>query len=281
MALFPLQGDQTRAPSTQPDARFVFSDLIDAEAWQPVALVEPNRVFAVAHDQALVENGQQQGAVFEMPSAIDLSGGGGHAGHSSQLPVHQPQQTTGAPNQDLATGVMAEHGPAPVDECVEWFGDEVADVRTAFTEDGRLFFGPFDGPWEIDRDFGVKTRGALTSFRPNHRFFVVSDSPDRSIVMLLDDRTGELVGPPIEPGGFLQWAGANADGSLFAFSFGIQSRPEGDGLLVIVDGETSEEVFHVDSPEPVSSFTWDEAAGQLVASTFDGLLLTVDLQGRM
>jgi serine/threonine protein kinase/DNA-binding SARP family transcriptional activator/WD40 repeat protein len=185
-------------------------------------------------------------------------------------------------SQDLSTGELLTHGPSPAD-CVNWVGDQATNRRIAFDVDGdRLFLGPFDGSWEVEREFDEFTHEGLSSFRPSHRIVAVSETSDgafprRSVAMLLDDRTGKTVGTPVDPGGDFINAGANADGSLFAFTFGIVGRSEGAGLLYVLDGETGEELFQVDSTDPAVNLTWDFTAGQLVAGMEGGSVMTVDL----
>ncbi len=182
-------------------------------------------------------------------------------------------------SRDVLSGELREHGPAPA-ECLQWIGDEELDRKIAFSEndDGRFWAGPFDGPFDTMRTFDAPTTGIMSSLRPTGRYYVMSfpdDGPPE--FSLLDDRTLETVGEPVSGGQNFFTPEVNDDGSLVALSFGTPFRPEGDGELIVLDGVTGEERLRVVTPIPMNEVVFDEAGSALLGTTFDGRLLTIDL----
>ncbi|MEM9608489.1 MAG: protein kinase [Actinomycetota bacterium] len=182
-------------------------------------------------------------------------------------------------SRDLLTGEVTEHGPAPA-PCVSWVGDEGLDRTVAFVGDeGRYWVGPYDGAFDTERVFDVPTYGLLSSLRPTGRYYVISEPPSGPPeFLLLDDRTLETIGEPINGGEDFFANEITDDGSLVALSFATPARPGGDGELIVVDGVTAEVRFRVQTPLPVGELIFDEFAPELVGATLDGRLLTVDLE---
>jgi hypothetical protein len=121
-------------------------------------------------------------------------------------------------SSDLSTGEVAEHGPSPGD-CVDWMQDDELNRRVAEDRSGhRLWFGPAGGPWEVEREFDDPTTIIFSSFRPNHRLIALSETSTGPVVGLIDDRTGESVGPQHSGGRDFFARGASPDGRFFVAS---------------------------------------------------------------
>ena len=185
-------------------------------------------------------------------------------------------------SRDLSSDTVTDHGPSPT-PCGWWIGDEVADRVVVESEDGlRNWFGPYGGPW-VETGFDEPAFLLLSSFRPSNRLVYVIPGDDADLVTLRDDRTGEQVGTPVGAGGGGFFAGsvdATPDGSLVAVGFAFPDSPDGVGRTFVIDGETGEEIFHVNSPVPAERLIFDEANGQLIAGMFDGTIMTIDIEAR-
>ena len=181
-------------------------------------------------------------------------------------------------SRDLISGEVFDHGPSPT-PCGFWIGDEDANRVVVGSEDGlEHWFGPYGGPF-VKMEFDEPTFFLLDSFRPSNRLVYVIEASNAGLVALRDDKTGEQVGTPLGAGSGSgpAYVDATADGSLVAVSFGIDNGPDGDGRTFVIDGETGEEIFHVDSSVPAATLIFDEANGQLVAGMFDGTIWTIDV----
>ena len=118
----------------------------------------------------------------------------------------------------------------------------------------------------------------LSSFRPSNNLVYVVVDRDADLVALVDDRTGARVGPPVGAGAdsFPTYVDATADGSLVAMSFDVVERDVA-GRTFVVDGESGEVVFEVESPVPATVIEFDEANGQLLAGMLDGTIWIIDI----
>jgi hypothetical protein len=187
-------------------------------------------------------------------------------------------------SRDLASDTVTDHGPSPT-PCGWWFWDEVADRVAVGSEDGlRHWFWPYGGPL-VETNSDEPTYLVLGSFRPNNRLVYWSPFNDEATVTLRDDTTGQQVGSGVGAGGggsnyIVGSVDATADGSRFAVGMGIRDGPEGDGRTFVIDGETGEEIFHVNSPVPALRLIFDEPNGQLVAGMSDGTIMTIDILTR-
>ncbi|MDH3682764.1 MAG: protein kinase, partial [Acidimicrobiia bacterium] len=180
-------------------------------------------------------------------------------------------------SRDTLTGQVTEYGPPP-EPCVAWVGDAAADRRIAVTLDGlRAWFGPFDGPWEVEKRFDEPVFVCSPCpFNRSHRMLFGGVRDGAPVALLFDDRTGDQVGPPIV-GGIGELTGTlSEDGALAVVSFGPDPGGGEDGSTAVVDGRTGEEVFRLDDLA-ASAVILDDAAGELVAGTFEGAIVTVEL----
>ena len=169
-------------------------------------------------------------------------------------------------SRDLLTGEATQHGPAQ-SVCGQWFQDETFDRRIEIASDLlKMWFGPSDGPFEVVREFDEPTDVLLSSFRPKGRLMAASFTDEGSFAVLLDDETGETVGTPFLGGAEPLGVGATPNGSIFAI-----------GELFVLDGETGDVLFNVDSPLPAENMTFDIERNELVAAMFGGTVMTVDL----
>ena len=174
---------------------------------------------------------------------------------------------------DLATGEVTQHGPAP-SPCSPWLGDEELGRRIAHTQMGDTFwFGPLDGEWDVELQFERSPTLLSRSLAANRILLMENDE-----IVVRDATTGEPVGAPIV-GNFsdsrlFEANAVNGDETLIAVG---GASPEGGGLIIVLDAETAEEVFSVDTAAPVTTFVFDDAAGELVAGLFTGQVVTVDL----
>ena len=185
-------------------------------------------------------------------------------------------------SRDLSSGTVTDHGPSPT-PCGWWIRDEVADRVVVQSEDGLTnWFGPYGGPL-IQTDFEEPTFFILNSFRPSNRLLYVIDGIDRGLVTLRDDTSGAQIGTPVDAGsgtGPFSDVDATVDGSLVAIGFLTDNGPNGDGRTFVINGETGEEIFHVDSPHPAVTLVFDEANSQLIAGMEDRSIWTIDIATR-
>lgn len=180
-------------------------------------------------------------------------------------------------SRDLLSGQLTEHGPSPA-ECVQWHGDQQLDRRLANSEGSRIWVGPFDGQFDAERDFDAPTFQILSSFRSTGRVPVVSLTQGQPEILLLDDRTLATIGDPITGGDEWTSVEVNDAGSLVALGFATPNGLGGDGTLVVVDGVTADEQLRLTIPIPAAKLAFDEFGTQLLAATFEGRLLTIDLE---
>ncbi len=185
-------------------------------------------------------------------------------------------------SRDLSTGTVTDHGPSPT-RCGWWTKDEVADRVVVGSEDGLgHWFGPIDGPL-VEAGSDEPSYLVFGPIRPINRLVYLIPGDDEHVMTLRDDTTGEQVGPLVGAGSggyFADSVDATADGSLVAIGFAIDGDPDGIGRTFVIDGETGEEIFHVNSAVPAERLVFDEANGELVAGMFDGTIMTIDIATR-
>ena len=187
-------------------------------------------------------------------------------------------------SQDLITGAVVDHGPTPSTppsptSCGLWVRDEDGDRAVVESEDGlSSWYGPEGGPW-VETNFDEPTYVLAKAFRPTNRLVYLIPHDDGDQLLVRDDRTGEPVGTPVggDAGYYKGSVDVTSDGSLVAAGFAFDNDPEGDGRTFIIDGQTGEEIFHINTPAPAQSLIFDEANNQLIAGMFDGSILTIDI----
>lgn len=183
-------------------------------------------------------------------------------------------------SRDPDTGLVVDHGPSPA-PCVLWLGDAQANKRVAVDSDGRrMWFGSYDGPWQVMKEFDVPTFLLSRSFNESNRVLVhpQSTAANTGVVSLLDDMTGQEIGEPITGGLGFDAAVASDDGLFIATSFGFNPRPEGSGEIVIADGSTGDELLRFDTELHLNSLAIDSDRGELVAGSIESALIsTFDL----
>ena len=155
-------------------------------------------------------------------------------------------------------------------------------------------FGSFEDGWDVTRTLDYYTVPLINGFTAlDHVVFLTAeDGPEQDIpgtITIVDGVTGELVGQPIE--GHDEWwfPAVSGDGRYIAFplvyyesgsssvSGALQPQTEG-GRVLVVDGETGEELFRVDRDVGVRVVTFDDNTGELIAAFYDGSIVTVDLE---
>ena len=179
---------------------------------------------------------------------------------------------------DLVSGELTAHG-APPSECAWWLGDIDLGRRVALSTDNgpsTIWFGPFDGDFEIERTFIEPVSLLNRSLRGNR---LVLRQFNSGSVILVDATTGEDVGDEF-PGSFLDGrdstgAVISADGELIAF--GGADVVSQAGVMLLVTAETGEEFAQVELPIPPVAAAFDPSGEALIAALADGSIVTVDL----
>lgn len=174
---------------------------------------------------------------------------------------------------DALTGVETSHGPAPF-SCTNWIGDPDLDRRMAYSPEGEVWFGSYDGVWDVKRDFGSPIDG-FTHLNAAHRVLVGLTEEEQVRTVIIDDRTGQTIGAPILwPQGPILGE-ASDDGALIGLGFARESGNT-TGLTVVFDSETGGEIFRSADFTP-AAFALDSVANELLVGTEDRSLLTIDL----
>ena len=178
---------------------------------------------------------------------------------------------------DLVSGELTTHG-APPSECASWLGDIDLGRRVALsTNNGpsTIWFGPFDGDFEIERAFSERVSLLNRSLRGNR---LVLRQFNSGSVILVDATTGEDVGDEF-PGSFLDGrdstSAVSADGELIAF--GGADVVSQAGVMFLVTAETGEELTQVELPVPPVAAAIHPSGEALVAALSDGSIVTVDM----
>lgn len=183
----------------------------------------------------------------------------------------------------IATGDVTEHGAPPV-ECALWLGNEEAGRRIATAPDSmRIWFGPFDGPWDVQKELDEPLFLMSRSFDANRLVFVSNDG--RSAVML-DATTGDQVGEALEAsfadGRSFSATAANADGTVVAV--GAANPDEGadnKGRVFLVDAATGAVRHQLDVVKPVTAMVFapshDGTSEELVVAGVEGMVTTIDV----
>ena len=178
--------------------------------------------------------------------------------------------------RDLTTGQTQEHGSAPAQGCVRWFGDAATGRRYAFNENGSsddpsLWLGPLDGPWEVrvSRAGSSRVPGPY-AFGPTRLLLQGPNS-----VFLVDSVTGQLVAPPFYGLADDPRAQLSPDELRFAV---VAPDPDGPGEVVIIrDAHDGSELVRMSLPSGITAMAFDDEASQLLVAASDGRLRTLDL----
>ncbi len=179
-------------------------------------------------------------------------------------------------SRDTTTGAVTEHGQAPA--CGRWIGDEPGGRRFAISNDGRTMrLGPFDGPWEIEKQFDHEMILDSRSFTESDRLLFVSFPDGVASVDMLDAATLEPVIPTMKDGDEIVTVENNRDGSRVVLGWARFRGATGDGNTVVLDGTTGEQLFQLDSEVPASRVAFDESAEHLIVALLDGVILTIDM----
>ena len=185
---------------------------------------------------------------------------------------------------DLTTNEITSHGPT-VDECAFWLGDETVDRRVAVSQEGdRVWFGPFEAPWDTEIETGGTWGLLSTSFSGNRLVFFDYDAENEVVVdattggRVSEQGAGELL--PVSDRLFSDRDGsfaiaANGDGSLLAIG---GSELDGSvGQLFVIDAANGDRLFEVKLPSAATSAVFDDVREELIVGSLDGELVTVDL----
>ena len=179
--------------------------------------------------------------------------------------------------RDTQSGAITEHGPASF-ECGRWIGSDALDRRVEVSADGmHIRTGPLEGTWEVEKTFGEPLSLINRSFPASGllAFYTAPDGVDSVIV--LNEATLEQVGPTQSEGDYLLSVTLDRSGSRLALGWVSIGAPDGDGLTVVVDVRTGEELLRITTLEPARGLAFDEEAEQLVAGLVRGTFVTIDL----
>ena len=254
----------------------------DPEVSLLLALEAYQRERSAETEQAVLNalgSGANTNRVVTLEPLLDSSASCRDVSYSSQGTAETAVVDGRLIRRDLDTGELTDLGESPT-QCPVWIADEASD-RVAMEAVGGLshWYGPWAGPW-VEVTFDEPSFLLSRGFLPTDRLIYIIPGDDGDIVTLRDDRTGERVGAPVGDGteGYFVGSGdATPDGSLIALGFAFEGAPEGNGRTFVINGETGEEIFHVDTPTPAASIAFDEARGRLVIATFDGTIRVIDL----
>ena len=180
--------------------------------------------------------------------------------------------------RDLKTGAITEHGVSPI-ACSVWFGD-IDTSRWFMTSmpPSQNRFGSFEEGWDVVVDLESGRWPMLTEFTALNRIVFANDD---GVVTVVDGTTGEQVGPAIEGTDNVWWRPAvSGDGRHIALSLSYFGAPEGVGRVVVLDGETGEEVFRINTQVRPQTPVFDDAAGELLVGMMDGSIITVDIESQ-
>lgn len=175
--------------------------------------------------------------------------------------------------RDLVSGTVTEHGTLPDDGCGDWFGDATTGRRFARSGD-RLWLGPFDGPWDVEVELDESMKLTPGSFGSD-RFVVWSTSS----VLILSSVTGEVVGAPITMLDAVQQPRVrlSADGQRVAVASRTDATQGSGSTVLILDAADGTELTRSSVPGRVLNLFFDSEAGQLLTSTTDSRLYTIDV----
>jgi serine/threonine protein kinase/WD40 repeat protein/DNA-binding winged helix-turn-helix (wHTH) protein len=175
---------------------------------------------------------------------------------------------------DLTTGQVEDHGPGN-EPCGVWLGDPAIDRAVAGSPDAeRSWIGSFGDPYAIELD----QTGPMFLLDTNLAGNVVAfggDIEGEHVTFLYDATTGEPLGGPIGDG-IGRSVAVDPSGSFVAASFQANDTAQ-TGRLHVLDAETGNELFLIETTSPATSLTFDPTTLELIAGMADGQVMAVDL----
>lgn len=169
-------------------------------------------------------------------------------------------------SRSTQTGMVIDHGPAP-SPCVRWLGDTELNQRVAVAgNDGRVWLGPLDGPWQVERALDRPVVLASRELTPANRILLQTNDAGVDDLVLLDGSTGETVGEVPGAGLVQVEVVASSDGTIIAVS-GFNGSAEGLHVTVVADGVLGRELARIETEDVLTSLAIDVDAGELVAAS--------------
>jgi DNA-binding SARP family transcriptional activator/WD40 repeat protein len=190
-------------------------------------------------------------------------------------------------SNDLGTGVVTNHGPAPA-PCAGWWEDAETGYRSASSSTLSEHWTQADGgPWTfVDRALsGGALEPVVVNGRVLHAQSFIRFAPAAEVAVV-DAVTLEKVGTAsdwltfglIEP---VPVTAASRSAGLFAVGKqvldGRVDDPDPEGVLVVLDAETGAEVAVVNRPAPVTAVAFADDGRTVLAGADDGAVFRVDV----
>lgn len=178
-------------------------------------------------------------------------------------------------SRHLRDGFQLAHGPSPA-PCVQWFGDWERQRRVALSQDdGRAWFGQLNGGWDNEQDYGVQHFCWSCRLTETGRLLLVESGERGNTALIVDDQTGEPIGPAYPDRGSVNWAGVSGDGSMIAMTV-VASDPDMTVFTTkVIDSDSGQELWSVDDLSG-TSFFFDRGRDELLVLD-DGVLHTLRL----
>jgi len=253
------------------------AEAADTKVGLLLALEAQRRAPGLEADRALLASlGRSKGAkmIASFPPLAEGPCSSGWPGWVSRDGLTQSSLVNGVMvTRDLVSGTVVEHGPLPGDGCGDWFGDETTGRRFARSGD-RLWLGPFDGPWDVEVELDESMKLSPGSFGSDRLVVWSSGS-----VSILSSTTGEVVGTPIAMLDAVQSPAVrlSADGQRVAVALRADATEGSGSVVLILDAVNGTELTRSGVPGRVVDLFFDSEAGQLLASTTDSRLHSIDV----
>ena len=273
------RADEDPAPADEPE-------VVD----EPVSGDQPEVVEPVQRVERLLSAGECTYGTGAAGQPLDVLGLVSTDGLFEYAPVNGEMLRLNTTTEEITS-----HGPA-VDECALWLGDETVGRRVAVSAQGdRVWFGPFDGPWETEYETGANWGLLSRDFSANRLVFLSNGARpsgfyeyDTDIAIVVDATTGERVGEPIvgnfSAGRDSVAVAVSGDGSLIAIGGQSMDADEeslvGAGVVYVLDAESGDLLFEVETSESVTSMVFDDTTEELIVGAWLGKMSTIDLASR-
>lgn len=169
--------------------------------------------------------------------------------------------------RDVRSNETTQLGTAPAG-CVTWFGDPSSDRRVALADDGRAWFGLFDGDWTVNKRFDAEHRCPALGcrFTDSHRLLLLNVAGTGTSAVIVDDRTGEYLLPPLVDAVDVRFGIMDAIGRYAVLAL--------TDSVVVVDAETGDMLSRFeDAAVSALAFGPDD---ELFATTETGQVLGLD-----